>query len=126
MWFFFSLFYLDLGVNLTEVDVGSSQHIETSSSSHHNHNHTAAKKLHETVPNDVDLTDGEQLVKPSKIHVQPLHADDLLYESTKYEPGAGEAFFYFNHRPADRPTDGQSGRDFYYANHGINTKDEHF
>lgn len=61
---------------------------ETSSSSHHNH--TASKQLHESIPDDVDLTEVDQLVKPSKVHVQPLHADDLLYESTKFEPGAGQ------------------------------------
>lgn len=74
-----------LGVNSTEFEVGSS---ETSSSSHHNH--TASKQLHESIPDDVDLTEVDQLVKPSKVHVQPLHADDLLYESTKFEPGAGK------------------------------------
>ncbi|XP_055309435.1 A disintegrin and metalloproteinase with thrombospondin motifs 9-like isoform X3 [Sitodiplosis mosellana] len=72
------------GGNSTEFEVGSSS---TSSSTHH-HNHTASKQLHETIPDDVDLTEVDQLVKPSKVHVQPLHADDLLYESTKYEPGA--------------------------------------
>lgn len=73
-----------LGVNSTEFEFRPSQ---TSLSSHHNH--TVSKIHHETAPNEVDLTEVDQLVKPSKVHVQPLHADDLLYESTKYEPDAG-------------------------------------
>lgn len=77
-----------IGVNLTEFDVGSMQQTETSSSSHHNH--TATKQQHEIIPSDVDSNEADQLVKPSKIHVQPLHADDLLYESMKFEPGAGQ------------------------------------
>lgn len=36
----------------------------------------------------------DQFVKPSKIHVQPLHADDLLYESKKFDPTAGKCFKY--------------------------------
>lgn len=68
-----------------------SQEIQTSSSSHHNH--TASKQLHEAAPSDSDLTEIDQWVKPSKVHVQPLHADDLLYESTKFEPGAGQCKF---------------------------------
>lgn len=68
----------------------SSQQIETTSSSHHNH--SADKQIHEATPNDVDSTETDELVKPSKIHVQPLHADDLLYESMKFEPGAGLYF----------------------------------
>lgn len=68
--------------------MGSSQQIETTSSSHHN-NHTANKQIHEATPNEADTTEADELVKPSKIHVQPLHADDLLYESMKFEPGAG-------------------------------------
>lgn len=79
-----SAFFINcfLGVNSTE-----SYDIETSSLSHHNH--TASKQLHEATSDDPDLTEVDQLVKPSKVHVQPLHADDLLYESTKFEPGAG-------------------------------------
>lgn len=69
----------------TEFEIDSS--MQTSSVPHHNH--TASKQQHETTSNDVDLTEVDELVKPSKVHVQPLHADDLLYESTKFEPGAG-------------------------------------
>lgn len=61
-----------------------SPEIQTSSSAHYNH--TASKQLHELTSTDVDLTEIDQLVKPSKVHVQPLHADDLLYESTKFGP----------------------------------------
>ncbi|XP_031637497.1 A disintegrin and metalloproteinase with thrombospondin motifs 9 isoform X2 [Contarinia nasturtii] len=71
------------GVNSTEFGIDTSQ---TTLSSHHNH--TESKQHHEAVPNEADLTEVDQLVKPSKVHVQPLHADDLLYESTKYEPDA--------------------------------------
>lgn len=38
---------------------------------------------------DNEMLQNDQLVKPSKIHVQPLHADDLLYESKKIDPSAG-------------------------------------
>lgn len=80
-----------LGVNLTEFDIDTVQQTVTSSSTHHNHNHnhTATKQLHETISSEVDLSEIDELVKPSKIHVQPLHAQDLLYESTKFEPDAG-------------------------------------
>lgn len=78
-------------MNLTEFDVGSMQPTDTFLSSQH-HNHTVTKQQHEIIPNDVDSTEADQLVKPSKIHVQPLHADDLLYESMKFEPGAGQTF----------------------------------
>lgn len=37
-----------------------------------------------------EMDEIDQFVKPSKIHVQPLHADDLLYESKKFDPSAGE------------------------------------
>lgn len=37
----------------------------------------------------IELTEIDQLIKPSKIHVQPLHADDLLYESNNFDPSAG-------------------------------------
>lgn len=80
--------YYCIDVNFTLPDMGSSQQIETTSSSHHN-NHTANKQIHEAKPNEADTTEADELVKPSKIHVQPLHADDLLYESMKFEPGAG-------------------------------------
>lgn len=88
---FFSCSSACLGVNLTEFDIDTVQQTETSSSTHHNHNHnhTASKQLHETISSEVDLTEIDELVKPSKIHVQPLHAQDLLYESTKFEPDAG-------------------------------------
>lgn len=36
-----------------------------------------------------DFTSQDELVKPSKILVQPLHADDLLYESNNFDPSAG-------------------------------------
>lgn len=81
---FFLLFFVYLGVNLTEFDIDT----VTSSSTHHNHNVT--KQLHETIPSEVDGSEIDELVKPSKIHVQPLHAQDLLYESMKFEPDAGE------------------------------------
>lgn len=86
----FCLPLIRIGVNLTEFDVGSMQSTDTTLSSHHNH--TATKQQHEIIPNDADSTEADQLVKPSKIHVQPLHADDLLYESMKFEPGAGQTF----------------------------------
>lgn len=37
-----------------------------------------------------EIDEIDQFVKPSKIHVQPLHADDLLYESKKFDPSAGK------------------------------------
>lgn len=90
---FFRLFVL--GVNLTEFDIDTVQQTVTSSSTHHNHNHnhTATKQLHEIVSSDVDVSEIDELVKPSKIHVQPLHAQDLLYESTKFEPDAGKTIY---------------------------------
>lgn len=59
----------------------------TSSLSHHNH--SGNELNHDRIPNDVDTTNADELVKPSKIHVQPLHAGDLLYESMKFDPSAG-------------------------------------
>lgn len=60
---------------------------QSSPSTHHpndiavaHQNHT---QQHESSDNEVD-----QLVKPSKIHIQPLHAADLLYESTKFDSGS--------------------------------------
>lgn len=55
---------------------------------HHNHS-TLNSITHNAIDNDADISDADQLVKPSKIHVQPLHADDLLYESMKFDPSAG-------------------------------------
>lgn len=89
--FFFRLFVYSacLGVNLTEFDIDTVQQTSSSTHHNHNHNHTATKQLHETISSEVDLSEIDELVKPSKIHVQPLHAQDLLYESTKFEPDAG-------------------------------------
>lgn len=82
--FFFSSFLNLSDVNSTQetTDINSS----TSPLTHHN-NHS--EKEFDTIPNDVDATSADQLIKPSKIHVQPLHADDLLYESMKFDPSAG-------------------------------------
>lgn len=79
-------------MNLTEFDLDTIQPNDTSLSLSSHHNHTATKQQHEILPNDGISTEAEQLVKPSKIHIQPLHAEDLLYESTKFEPGAGQIF----------------------------------
>lgn len=91
--FVFSPFFsfVCLGVNLTafDIDTVQQQNTVTTSSTHHNHNHTATKQLHETISSEVDGSEIDELVKPSKIHVQPLHAQDLLYESMKFEPDAG-------------------------------------
>lgn len=91
----FVCLFVSLGMNLTEFDIDTVQQTVTSSSTHHNHNHnhTATKQLHETISSEVDVTEIDELVKPSKIHVQPLHAQDLLYESTKFEPDAGKTTF---------------------------------
>lgn len=74
-------------------DVNSTQattdNINSSSTSPLTHHYNHSEKEFDTIPNDVDATAADQLIKPSKIHVQPLHADDLLYESTKFDPSAG-------------------------------------
>lgn len=83
-----SIFNL-LDVNLTQATTDSNS--STSPLTHHNKH---SEKEFDTIPNDVDATAADQLVKPSKIHVQPLHADDLLYESMKFDPSAGMSGFF--------------------------------
>lgn len=45
---------------------------------------TTHRSIHGDQPNDL-----VEYVKPSKIHVKPLHADDLLYESKRIATEAG-------------------------------------
>ena len=52
--------------------------------------------VHPTISDDIDDIssldhegiDNVEYIKPTKIHGQPLHVDDLLYESKNYDSGS--------------------------------------
>lgn len=85
------MFFSDLEINSTESTLSTPPPSQQHADNHHNHNQSTSERADAAAAKDAEASmDVDQLVKPSKIHVQPLHPVDLLYESTKYDPSAGE------------------------------------
>lgn len=75
---FILLFFVVFSSGNTTRSIQSTHHSNDLALAHHNHSQHAFSD-----------DDTDQLVKPLKIHTQPLHEDDLLYESMKFDPNTG-------------------------------------